>query len=103
MTSGQLAKWKAALAASKRQQRQRRGPMCDAPLIRPGMARVTLWEDHSVNEEQPQHLRKLAQEWRAQAQWIRDQANGHETDRKTAAVMLDSCARQLDERLDRPA
>jgi hypothetical protein len=51
----------------------------------------------------PQHLRKLAQEWRAQAQWIRGQPNGQEPDRKTAAAMLDACARQLDERLDRPA
>jgi hypothetical protein len=56
-----------------------------------------------VNEEQAQHLRKLAREWRGQAQWIRDQPNGQEADRKAAAAMLDSCARQLDEWLDRPA
>jgi hypothetical protein len=61
------------------------------------------WEDHSVNEDQAQHLRKLAQEWRAQTQWIRDQPNGQEADRKAAAAILNSCARQLDEGLDRPA
>jgi hypothetical protein len=61
------------------------------------------WEDHSVNEEQTQHLRKLAQTWRDHAQWIRDQPNGQETDRRAAATMLDFCASQLDEWLDRPA
>ena len=39
----QVAKWKAAIAASKRQQRQRRGrpKQQDVPGYRPGMARVT--------------------------------------------------------------
>jgi hypothetical protein len=61
------------------------------------------WKDDSVNEQQALHLRKLAQEWRAQAQWIRDQPNGQEADRKAAAAVLDSCARQLDQSLDQPA
>jgi hypothetical protein len=103
MTS-QLAEWRKAIAAASRQQRQQRARGTrDGPRVRPGMSRVTPWEDHSLNEEQAQHLRKLAKEWRAQAQWIRDQPNGQETDRKAAAVVLDSCALQLDESLDRPA
>jgi hypothetical protein len=88
-----------------RQQRSQRGRRRDASSrsFRPGDVRVTQWKDDSVNEMQAQHLWKLAQEWRDQAQWIRDQPNGQEADRKTAAAVLDSCARQLDEGLDRPA
>jgi hypothetical protein len=81
----QVQQWKQALASHRRQQRNQRGRKQDASSVqfRPGMVRITPCEDDSVNEEQAQHLRKLAEEWRDQSEWIRDQPNGHETDRKT--------------------
>jgi hypothetical protein len=46
MTDDQVAKWKAAIAARHKQQRQQRGrkqndPVLLVPVSRPGMARIT--------------------------------------------------------------